>query len=157
MTRVVLACFQFVTEQVQDKDDDIWEEFQDRTTGLHFFYCPALMKSRFHPPDLPPPSAEKGVLKVTDVVWQGSVPFSCEVRPKWCSGERMQLKEKKRLTQHSFITRSPGRWRLDHVTFSASISALASMLVTPLSPKHEVRMGSEDEAWVLLSLKVVSG
>eukprot|EP00752_Nemacystus_decipiens_P009918 g8850.t1 len=53
----------FFHDEVQDKDDDIWQEFQDRTTGLHFFYCPELMKSRFHPPDLPPPSAEKGILK----------------------------------------------------------------------------------------------
>ncbi|CAM9406580.1 unnamed protein product, partial [Sphacelaria rigidula] len=44
----------------KDRDDDTWQEFQDRTTGLHFFYCPELMKSRFHLPDLPPPPAEQG-------------------------------------------------------------------------------------------------
>lgn len=85
----------------------MWQEFQDCTTGLHFFYCPALMKSRFHPPDLPPPSAEKGVLKVTAIVLQGSLGiFCCEMLPKWCPRKGRQPKGRKRLTQHGFINRA---------------------------------------------------
>eukprot|EP00904_Undaria_pinnatifida_P002728 jgi/Undpi1/12456/HiC_scaffold_5.g02127.m1 len=62
----------FYHDELKDKDDDRWEEYQDRTTGLYFYCCPALMKSSFHPPDLPPPSAEdcnsKSRLKEGDVV-----------------------------------------------------------------------------------------
>ena len=53
---------------MQDKDDDRWEEYQDRTTGLYFYCCPVLMKSSFHPPDLPPPTADESNSKVSFAV-----------------------------------------------------------------------------------------
>lgn len=51
-------------DKVRDRDDDIWEEYQDRSTGLCFFYCPELIKSRFHRPEMPRTASEEASLKV---------------------------------------------------------------------------------------------
>ncbi|CAM9256179.1 unnamed protein product [Ascophyllum nodosum] len=52
-----------LVRQVEDRDRDTWEEYQDRSTGLRFFYCPELLKSRFHPPDMHPPISKEFVTK----------------------------------------------------------------------------------------------
>ncbi|CAM9794615.1 unnamed protein product [Chrysoparadoxa australica] len=42
-----------------DMDGDKWQEWQDRISGLHFYFCDVLSKYKFELPDLPPPPREQ--------------------------------------------------------------------------------------------------
>lgn len=37
---------------LKDRDDDTWEELQDKCTGLNFFFCPELVKFTWDPPEM---------------------------------------------------------------------------------------------------------